>query len=150
MISVRFSPSADAVTNKLRKRVRRLTDLRIPHRKVEALLDRWVQANFRTQGKHGNSAGWTPFKRGGRYIRGKGIDSSAKLLQDTGRLRASFETFSNTRQVGIRSNLSYAPPHEFGTSNMAARKMLPTERQVRRPIIQVYQLHLDKLARRPL
>jgi hypothetical protein len=107
-----------------------------------------VQQNFRTQG--GNVGGWTPFARGGRRLRGGGIDTSAMLLQDKGALRLSFRMFWDRKQAGIGSKLKYSKPHEEGNSHVPKRRMLPQERDVIRPVLRIYNRHIDDLARKRL
>lgn len=145
---VRFVPSLDLLKAKIRRRTREMQDLTIPNRQIAAYLDRWVQTNFRQEGRP--VGGWTPFKRGGRVLRGGRIDRSAKLLQHTGRLRASFERLVTKRRTGIYTDLYYAEFHEFGTVHLPVRRMLPTEREVIRPVIRIYEAYLTKLARIPL
>lgn len=96
------------------------------NKKVSILLDAWVQQNFRTEGAR--AGGWQAFKfpEFGRYITGQGWDPSAKLLQDTGRLKLSFIPFANKTDIGIGSELPYAKYHEEGTSRLPQRRMLPS------------------------
>ena len=74
---------------------------------IETLAERlsvstsWVQKNFKGEGKA--VGGWAPFKAGGRWRKGFGLDTSAKLLQDTGALRASFLPFASKTDAGIGS-----------------------------------------------
>ena len=102
-----------------------LKDLKHPLQKVTVALDRWVQKNFKGEGV--NVGGWKPFARGGR-INGDKIDTSAKLLQDTGRLRASFIPFADKNKAGIGSALSYSIKHEKGIE-VPQRRMLPTKKE---------------------
>lgn len=114
-----------------------LSEIDEPMAKVSIMLDRWVQKNFKTEGK--NVGGWKKFKLGGRPDKKGKIDTSAKLLQDTGRLRASFKPFADANKAGIGSSLDYAPVHEKGIG-VPIRRMLPqhadVEKQARRLIEQ--------------
>lgn len=112
--------------------------------KVSIMLDRWVQKNFRTEG--GNVGGWRPFKIGGRWItRGnkRVFDSDAKLLQDTGRLRASFQPFATKHQAGIGSALDYSEKHEMGIG-VPVRRMLPEKRDVDKQVTKLIETHVTK------
>lgn len=93
---------------------------------VSIYLDKWVQDNFKTEG--GNVGGWEPFAYGGR-VGAKGIDTSAKLLQDTGRLRASFLPFATRTNAGIGSDLPYSKDHEEGIG-VTRRRILPERSEV--------------------
>lgn len=103
-------------------------------RQVAVFLDQWVQRNFQSEG--GKVGGWPRFKYGGRVVSKKGaktqsieghryIDSSAKLLQDTGALRHSFLPFVRKGVAGIGSDLPYAETHEKGKPQR--RMLMKTE-----------------------
>lgn len=110
-----------------RERIKELQKLDIPMKKASIYLDRWVQSNFKSEG--GKVGGWQPFARGGR-VTSDGIDTSARLLQDTGRLRASFLPFATKKTAGISSDLDYAKTHEYGTGDVPMRRMLPEKADV--------------------
>lgn len=107
-------------------------------KRVAAILDSWVQRNFKSDG--GNVGGWRPFKYGGRLTvkskstgksveAGRYVNSSAKLLRDSGHLRLSFLPFAGDGRAGIGSDLPYAEAHENGSSktNLPQRRMLPRQ-----------------------
>lgn len=136
------------------------------HREIAIMLDRWVLVNFRSQGGH--VGGWQPFavyciggprspyrKRkicGRGRIVGKGrrrrLDKRAKLLQDTGRLRASFKLFYSARDAGIGSALEYSEPHEKGEGPLPKRRMLPNSREITRDITRIYNKHIKQALRK--
>ena len=105
---------------------------------------RWINQNFKTQGK--NVGGWAPFKYGGRKLPGGQIDKTAKLLQDTGRLRASFSPFYGRNFAGVGTDLNYAVTHEFGLphKNLPDRRMLPrdTDKSVSTNVIRIYDHYI--------
>lgn len=120
-------------------------------RQVSIFLDRWVQLNFREEG--GKVGGWTPFKYGGREttnaksnakIDGRYVNTTAKLLQDTGRLRISFIPFATTTNAGIGSDLPYAKGHEEGTSKLPQRRMLPKAPEVEDDCRQIIETWLGR------
>ena len=119
---------AQAMRRKLRELQRDLDNLDTVMKQASVFLDRWVQKNFRTEG--GQVGGWDDLKAGGRWV-GTGdnrrFDTSAKILQDTGRLRASFKPFYSKDNAGIGSELPYSEIHEYGlpTKNIPKRRMLP-------------------------
>ena len=104
----------------------------IPHKKISIMLDSWVQRNFKTEG--GNVGGWASIKRDGR------------ILQDTGRLRASFLPFFNKKDAGIGSDLPYSKAHEEGIG-VEQRRILPETPEVKRDITKVYDEHIRKSAK---
>jgi len=131
MMAIKVTSNIDKELRQMRKSARRAGDFRAPHKKISIMLDRWVQRNFKTQG--GNVGGWKPFMqvcmggRGSRYgftktcasgrLVGKGrtrkIDRSAKLLQDTGALRASYRPFHSAKDAGIGSDLKLIEYHKI-------------------------------------
>lgn len=116
------SVTVKQVAQRQKQRLEKLKQLNVPLTRASVHLDRWVQKNFKTEG--GNVGGWLPLAKGGRHIKGKGLDSSAKLLQDTGRLRASFSPFATRDNAGIYSDLDYSEHHEEG-QGVPVRRMLP-------------------------
>ena len=138
-----------AAVQKLRQLVRSVKNPRPANRQVSVWLLRWVNLNFKTQG--GKVGGWKPFKHGGRRMPGGGIDASAKLLQDTGRLRASFNPFYSKTTAGIGSGLHYSVSHELGLPhrNLPSRRMLPlsTDASVTKAIIKIYDTYIQRALR---
>lgn len=120
-------------------------------RAASVYLDKWVQKNFKSEG--GNVGGWEPFAASGRLKqRPDGswtFDRTAKLLQDTGALRASFVPFATKDNAGIGSDLDYADDHHKGI-DVPERRLLPKKHEVRKPlrdIMDAYVQHsvLDEL-----
>jgi phage gpG-like protein len=134
---------------KMRLLTRKVKNPAPANRRVSVWLLRWVNDNFKTQG--GKVGKWKPFKLGGRRIPGGGIDRSAKLLQDTGRLRASFNAFHSRTVAGVGSNLNYSITHELGLPhrNLPRRRMLPlaSDRSVTAGIVRIYDNYIRAAAR---
>lgn len=95
----------------------------------------WVADNFQSQGRApGGPGGWKPLKEAtiARRRTGPGV-GTAKILQDTGKLKQSFvpglpdNVFRQYagRGIDVGTTLHYAPYHEFGTRHIPQRKMLP-------------------------
>ncbi len=145
------------------KRGEELRKLKKPHARIAAFLDRWVQLNFRTEG--GRVGGWVPFTYGGRVTtkkksnavsllglsqKKKGgatqgkiyVDGSAKLLQDTGRLRLSFLPFASFFNAGVGSDLKYSKAHEEGSRFVPQRRILPLHSEVKDDIRKFYDDHV--------
>jgi len=140
---------ADDAKRSLRIIAKRIKNTRSANRKVSIWLVRWVNQNFKSQG--GKVGGWKPFKHGGRRMPGGAIDASAKLLQDTGRLRISFNPFFSKTEAGIGSGLRYSITHELGYPhrNLPARRMLPiaSDPGVIAGIRKIYVAHVSKALR---
>lgn len=127
---------------KLRIQKKTLSKLKTPNKKIATKLDSWVQQNFRSEG--GRVGKWKPFAYGGRLQDDGSIDQSAKLLQDTGRLRISFVAFATNIIAGIGSDLPYSITHEKGTKRIPKRRMLPEEKDFKPIVGAIYTKHVRK------
>ena len=148
--NITFRPSLKEMQKRNRKALKELKNFTASHRAVAVFLDQWVQRNFKSEG--GKVGGWKPLAdstvRGRRQGGGQG---GAKILQDTGRLRASFVPFANKKDAGIGSDLPYAKTHEKGI-NVQMRRMLPKEMEVSKDVKRIFDKQvkrgLNKLRRR--
>lgn len=123
-------------------------------RQCAIFLDQWVQRNFQSLG--GKVGKWEPYKYGGRLTtldpkakshHGRAnaqsidghryINTSAKLLQDSGALKHSFLPFIRKGIAGIGSELPYSKPHDEGTNGMIQRRMLPETSEVQADIREI-------------
>jgi len=148
-IEVKQTPkNADKKLVKLNKKMGP-SFIKVTNKKISILLFKWVLDNFKTQG--GKVGRWRRLKLGGRYI-GKGsgrtLDSSAKILQDTGALRISFRPFSSIKEAGVGSNKKYAKVHEVGSKNIPKRRMLPLNKDVSLEANKIVSLEFKKEKRR--
>lgn len=155
----------NGLDKKLRDFASDLKDREPTNRQVSVRLMSLVMKNFSTQSNDGNK--WAPFKLGGRYVsskkvkkkkgekRGKGrfLDTSAKLLQDTGNLRQSFLGLYSKDVAGVGAKASagvnYAIVHEQGSpkNKLPARPMLPTAKQLEQEFINVYNSQIRRAQR---
>lgn len=147
-------PPLEKLKKRHQKMLKRLRDLKTPMKKVSIYLDKWVQDNFRTQG--GKVGKWEPFLYGGRLVTKKGakaqsvqgrhyIDPSAKLLQHTGRLKASYLPFATNHNAGIGSDLPYSKKHEEGEDGLPVRRMLPKQSEVIDDTRKILEKHMEKV-----
>ena len=165
MTTFSFKETSPLTVKKLDKQIgnadKKLNNRSVLNKKVSIFLDQWVQQNFKTEG--GNVGGWPPFKHGGR-VNSKGlgtqtriytgsttievyVDKSAKLLQDTGRLRISFAPFSTQRDAGIGSDLPYSKFHNEGEGHLPRRRMLPkkySDRDLIKKCTQIYNGYIQE------
>lgn len=149
-ISVTIKPvraSDKRAQAKLRELRRKVKNPSQANRRVSVWLLRWVHKNFKTEG--GEVGGWLPFKLGGRRRKGGAIDASAKLLQDTGRLRASFIPFYSRTNAGIGSSLPYAEAHDQGLPGrgLPARRLLPRQddNEVAKKVVEIYDFYIKEV-----
>jgi phage gpG-like protein len=143
--SVTVSPTLESLRNRNKRAVAALGNFKPAYQRIGVFLDQWVQQNFRQEGGVLSDGPWPPFARGGRVVmsaQGTYLDTSAKLLQDTGRLRASFDPFVTKRNVGIGSDLPYARAHHEGIGDLPERRLLPEQHEVRRPVADIFNGHV--------
>ena len=89
---------------------------------------KWIDDNFQQEGKL-SVGGWQALKASTLARRRGG---QGKILQDTGRLRGSFEVREATSSyVVVGSVLEYAATHNFGRAGIPARRILPTIQQAK-------------------
>lgn len=153
MISVTID--TETLQRKLKELTARIKDPTPANRKAAVQLYAWVMRNFKDEGGL-TDKGWAPLAAGGRWT-GKGgkhrFDFGARLLQDTGALRQSFEWFADKYRAGVGAK-RYSNPkrpnapeelakiHQFGTSRIPARPMLPTRKQALEIGVTIYTLHI--------
>ena len=139
---------SEPAVRKLKQLLKKVKNPTQANREVSVWLMRWVALNFRSEG--GKVGGWLPFKHGGR-VTATGVDESAKLLQDTGVLRASFTPFYSRTIAGIGSGLHYSVTHELGLPhrNVPVRRMLPlaSDKDVEQGIIKIYDRWIKRILR---
>jgi len=153
-VKLSVKPTLKELKERLKKAREYGANTFLPHKKIAIFLDRWVQINFKKEG--GKVGGWKEFALGGRKVvsgkrktkTGKTIntyklDKSAKLLQDTGRLRNSFVPFADKRDAGIWSDLEYAAMHHYGLKHVPERRLLPKKEEVLKDIRQIYEQHFS-------
>lgn len=103
----------------------------------------WVNENFETEGS--SVGGWQTLAESTIARRRKG---SSKVLQDTGTLKRSFSyKVIGTNAVLVGTNIHYAQYHEFGTSRVPQRKMLPSETQAKELAVGIIKSTVDKLGK---
>lgn len=139
-VEVKLEPTVAQMQRDLKRKRDALANFAPTMAKAAIFLDQWVQENFRTEG--GKVGGWLPFKSGGRR-RGGELDTSAKLLQDSGRLRLSFLPFASKTNAGIGSRLPYSKAHHEGIG-VPERRLLPLVKEVRGPLLEQFQIHVKK------
>lgn len=128
------------------------------NRMIAVQLRNIVMNNFKTESNSGIK--WARLKAGGRWRtfsgakgRKRSLDTSARILQDTGNLRNSFiELYTkDLTGVGARAaaGVNYAIVHEKGSQkkNIPARPMLPTAKQVSDTALRIYSYEVDRVAR---
>lgn len=140
-VEVKVEPTAAEMQRSLDRKRKELANFSPLMAQVAIFLDQWVQENFKTEG--GKIGGWLPFKSGGRRLRNGEFDTSAKLLQDSGRLRASFLPFASKKDAGIGSKMDYSKAHQEGI-RVPERRMLPLVKEVKGPIHEKFNIHVKR------
>jgi phage gpG-like protein len=139
--SITVKPTMKEVKAEFKARRENFENIRPAHVKVSIFLDQWVQRNFKNQGSElENGDVWPDFALGGRVKKGVGLDRSAKLLQDTGRLKFSFLPFASKTDAGIGSKIKYSKYHNKGIG-VPKRRILPLQVEVRERIRKILTTH---------
>lgn len=106
---------------------------------------KWIDDNFRGEGKL-SVGGWGPLKAATIARRRKG---SSQILQDTGRLKGSFDTLDiGDTYVVVGSRLRYAATHNFGRGSIPARRMLPDRGQAKALATGILKATVEKFTRK--
>lgn len=144
-MEIQFSskPEMASIKKKLQDKGKRIGDLLPVHKKVSVYLDGWVQKNFKTEGGNLKDGKWPRFKAGGRRVAGR-LDSSAKLLQDTGALRSSHLPFYDKKNAGIGSNMKHAAPHNKGLGHLPMRRTIPKIAEISSSVLTIFDNHVKK------
>ncbi len=129
-------------------------------KKSVAVIDRWIQDNFRTQG--GKVGGWAPLSAAtyyggikGQRVTKKGISAAMrrhilkkKILQDTGTLRMKWKHTWDNDHGAVVSAVEYGHWHDDGTDKMPQRRILPTEEEAWTLVKPLFSKHIaDALMR---
>lgn len=146
-IEIKFTPTIEQVKAKFDAIQKSLDNKIDPFTGIQVYLDAWVQRNFKTEG--GKVGGWEKLAAGGRWktsASGKSVfDSSAKILQDTGRLRLSFVSFVKYDSVSIGSDIPYSKKHEEGQNGLPVRRMLPKYTEISKDVKKIFNLYIAKI-----
>lgn len=138
---ISWRTSLTAFKGVMRAKHGKLKGMTLAHKKISIYLDQWTKRNMKSEGGLLSDGAWKPFKAGGRR-KGGSIDTSAKLLQDTGTLRLSLLPFHNRKTAGIGSSLKYAKTHELGLGNVPQRRLLPRDSEVRVGVRDIFKAHV--------
>ncbi len=95
------------------KRIRAALDTRKMLNAIGLRQLKWINDNFKQQGRLRESGGWKPLADSTKFSRRQG---SPQILQDTGRMRQSFVHKISGTKVSVGTADKKAPWHEFGTS----------------------------------
>lgn len=76
----------------------------------------WIDSNFASHGRL-SPAGWAAYKNQTLV--------NQRLLEKSGRLRQSWHVDANGENVTVRSGVSYAGAHHYGTKTLPARPLVP-------------------------
>lgn len=87
---------------------------------------RKMQIDHFVQAKDSTGKSWTPLKPATLKARRKGgkTGRSAKILQDTGRLKNSIVASSTVDRAEVGTNVIYAATHQFRRGPIPAREFL--------------------------
>jgi phage gpG-like protein len=107
-----------------------------------AVLDRWVQENFKSEG--GKVGGWAPLADSTieSRMRRRNKTGAIRILQDTGTLRMKWKHNFGPDFAATVSAVEYGIFHETGTKKMPQRRILPKPEEVADKIKEVFAASL--------
>lgn len=110
-------------------------------------IDGWIQRNFKGEGSE--VGGWQPLSPATIAGRRKGAKAgnSAKILQDTGRLRMNWRRTWTSRRGIIESGTPYASVHQEGGGNVPQRRLLPVADEIREPLARIFGDEVERVLR---
>lgn len=132
--------------NNMQRRLNNLQDRRAVNLMAIVVIDRWVQENFRGEGKKATGSGWKPLSPRTEYQkrhRKSAPTANPKILQDRGWLRMKWKHFADRRTATLQSGVPYGRPHDEGVG-VPKRPIIPTKEQARPLIREVYQHWLKR------
>lgn len=111
MVQVAFTLKDFGFSKRLKDRIRRLKDMSGAMDKISFFMWKDVMDHFAKE--QGPAGKWKPLK----YRKGK-------ILQDTGRLRASIIQRPERKRAILETTVPYAGTHQYGTGRVPQRKFL--------------------------
>jgi phage gpG-like protein len=123
----------DILKANMAKRQARLNQRRAVNARAVTVVDRWIQKNFQSQG--GNVGGWKPLAEATKTPKRGG--DSAKILQDTGTMRAKWNHIATSKEAKIVSGVDYSIYHNEG-KGVPERRILPTNAEIWPALKKVY------------
>jgi len=112
----------EGVKDLLKRLQKRLSNLRAPMDSIGQLILNSVERNFEVGGRYsgtsgdvmGGSSSWQDLATSTKKRREKAGSWPGKILQVSGHLSASIRAKSSKDSVIVRTNVKYAPIHQFG------------------------------------
>jgi len=129
--------------NKLPPKLRRKE---VMFKKMSIYLMKWIDKNFKTEGRYAQG-GWPKLAASTIRQRRGGGRGGVKILQDTGRGRASIRTKHTRSYAKAFTRLDYMVKHHEG-KGVPQRKIIPEAKQVERPVMRIAQRHVEEAIRR--
>lgn len=136
MISLKVA-GLDQVRRRLEKIKADLSKRRTANARAIALVDRWVQENFKGEGE--KVGGWAPLKESTIKGRKRNKTGLVKILQSNGDLRRRWDHIIDDDNAILRSGVDYGQYPDKGTSKMVQRRILPTKEEAWKLVKVVYE-----------
>jgi phage gpG-like protein len=135
----------EAVKRRLDKVERETKNATAAYAQSIALVDRFVQENFKSQG--GKVGGWAPLKQSTIKARRNKKKGSIKILQDNGLLRMNWKHVYDHKSGSLVSGVYYGIFHDSDkprTSSLPRRRILPTQKEMWPKIKEIFERHIGR------
>lgn len=146
--SIKGMPELIKANQGLRKS---LVDRRKVNAQAVIVVDRWINENFRGEGKlaHPDAGGWAILADStiAARRRGKKKELGFKILHgNTAQLRTNWKHKWSARSAQIQSQTPYAKYHQFkkGKRALPVRRIIPTPEQIMPKIQELFDLFVKK------
>lgn len=129
------------------KRMQKLRHRERVNQRAAVAVDRWIQENFKSQGKLAmGGGGWRPLSAVTLARRRRGTARfAARILVDTGTLKSRWKHIWTASLAKVRSGVDYARHHHFGEYGLPVRRILPLDRQIWPTLEKLYSDYIRKI-----
>ncbi len=141
----------DKILKRLNRLPREIARTEVFFKEVATFLDKWKAANFKREGTLAmDGRRWKALKASTVRQRrtGKKKGRAPRILQDTGKGRASVRIKSSRRNAMIFSDLGYMAHHHTGTRTLPARRIIPEARQVEKKVATMGESYLRRAVKK--
>lgn len=118
----------------------------IANKRASIVIYQWVLRNFQTEGEL--AGGWPPLAPA--TIAWKSEHGYARVLQNTGALRASFLPYADDKIAAVGSALWYSVVHQEGSARVPQRRILPNEEETGKIALEIYGREMKIVSGRKL
>lgn len=128
-----------------REKAKKIQRNRSLYAKSVTIVDRWIQLNFRMEGKQ--VGGWQPLAASTKALRRNKNKGKILILQDNGDLRGDWDHFWNDRRGVVESKTEYAVYHNSDEprTKLPQRRITPRNEEIKPDLVKLFGRTIDKV-----